>query len=184
MVGLSSKGRSRPIVIVLSAIAVLAIAGTTIALGAARYHATVNPDTTVSYTANTTGPVVQGIQNGTGDGMEGIVGNSAGAIGILGFATDLVHPEVALEGLAWGPSSVGLYGQGLKNTDTTHPTVGLLGTSTSGIGVEGESLVAAGTGVFGIASDGLSSGSLGLGGASGALGTSQSGFFLQPGVDG
>jgi hypothetical protein len=178
------RGRSRPITIVLSAFAALAIAGTTIALGAARYRTVVNPNTTVSYTANTTGAVVGATQNGTGDAMEGIVGNSAGAIGILGFATDLVHPEVALEGLAWGPSSVGLYGQGLKNPDTTHPTVGLLGTSSSGIGVEGQSLVAAGTGVFGTASDGLSSGSLGIGGASGALGTSSRGVFLEPGVEG
>jgi hypothetical protein len=177
------NGRSRTIVITLAAFAAIAIAGTSIALGAAHRHV-VNPDTTVSYTASTTGPVVQGIQNGTGQGVEGLVGASAGGIGILGFATDLVHAEVALEGLAWGPSSVGLYGQGLKNADTTHPTVGLLGTSTSGVGVEGQSLVATGTGVYGIASDGASSGSLGVGGGSGVLGNTSRGNLLHPGVDG
>jgi len=170
------NGRSRSIIITLGAIAAIAIAGTSIALGAAHRHV-VNPDTTVSYTATTTGPVVQGIQNGTGQGVEGLVGTAAGGIGMLGFATSLTNAEVALEGLAWGPSSVGLYGQGLKNTDTTHPTVGLLGTSTSGVGVEGQSLVSTGSGVYGISSDGLSSGNLGIGGASGVLGTSSRGSF-------
>jgi hypothetical protein len=177
------NGRSRSIIITLGAIAAIAIAGTSIALGAAHRHV-VNPDTTVSYTATTTGPVVQGIQNGTGQGVEGLVGTAAGGIGMLGFATSLTNAEVALEGLAWGPSSVGLYGQGLKNTDTTHPTVGLLGTSTSGVGVEGQSLVTTGTGVYGIASDGLSAGSLGVGSASGALGNSSRGIFFYPGVEG
>jgi hypothetical protein len=183
MFGPFSNGKSRPIMISLGAFAAIAIAGTTIALGAA-HQRLVNPDTTVSYTATTTGPVIQGVQNGTGQGVEGLVGSSPGAIGILGFATDLVNPEVALEGLAWGPSSVGLYGQGLKNTDTTHPTVGLLGTSTSGIGVEGQSLVATGTGVFGVASDGLSSGSVGVGGGAGSVGISSRGNFMTPGIDG
>jgi hypothetical protein len=177
------SGRSRSIIITLGAIAAIAIAGTSIALGAAHRHV-VNPDTTVSYTATTTGPVVQGIQNGTGQGVEGLVGTAAGGIGMLGFATSLTNAEVALEGLAWGPSSVGLYGQGLKNSDTTHPTVGLLGTSTSGVGVEGQSLVSTGSGVYGVSSDGLSSGNLGIGGASGVLGTSSRGSFLSPGVDG
>jgi hypothetical protein len=183
MVGPQRYSRTRSVIITLGVIATIAIAGTSIALGAARRHV-VNPDTTVSYTATTTGPVVQGIQNGTGQGVEGLVGTAAGGIGILGFATSLTNAEVALEGLAWGPSSVGLYGQGLKNSDTTHPTVGLLGTSTSGVGVEGQSLVTTGAGVYGIASDGLSSGSLGVGGASGALGISGRGNFLSPGVEG
>jgi hypothetical protein len=183
MFGPFSNGKSRPIMISLGAFAAIAIAGTTIALGAA-HQRLVNPDTTVTYTATTTGPVVQGVQNGTGQGVEGLVGSSPGAIGILGFATDLVNPEVALEGLAWGPSSVGLYGQGLKNIDTTHPTVGLLGTSTSGVGVEGQSLVATGTGVLGVASDGLSSGSAGVGGGAGLVGSSSRGNFMQPGIDG
>lgn len=178
----SSRGRSRPFVVV-GALLIIVGAGATFAYGSTRQSGP-SPDGTVSYVASTTGAVVKGQNNGTGVASEGVVGASAGSIGMLGLANSLTHGDVGMEGLVWGPSSTGLYGQGLKNTDTTHPSVGLLGTSTSGIGVEGESLTSAGAGVFGEDQTGGQLGELGINAGAGVLGQTNSGSFVTPGIDG
>ncbi len=175
--------RIRRIAVGVVVVAAVGLAGTTLALAATHKHF-VNPFISVSYTDNTSGAVVAAVQNGSGVGVEGIVGNTNGSIGMLGFQDNTATNGVAMEGLVWGKSSTGLYGQALKNSDTTHPSVGLLGTSSSGIGVDGESLVATGIGTFGAAADGLSSGSLGVGSAAGVIGTTGRGSFLTPGVEG
>lgn len=178
-----SSFAKRPVFIAAAAVVILGASGASLALGAS-HQVRVHPDTTVSYTGTTAGAIVQGVQKGTGVGVEGVGGTVNGSIGILGVLKNTATDGVGLEGLVWGPSSTGLYGQGLKNTDTTHPTVGLLGTSTSGIGVEGESLVAAGTGVEGIADDAESSGQVGVNGGAGIFGTNSRNNMLFPGVDG
>ncbi len=169
--------------LVLVGIAVVGLAGTSLALGAA-HQRFVNPFTSVSYTDNTSGAVVSGVQNGSGVAMEGVVGATNGSIGMLGFQDSTTSNGVGMEGLVWGKSSTGLYGQALKNTDATHPSVGLLGTSTSGIGVEGQSLIAAGTGIEGISDDGLNSGSLGQNGGAGVFGTSAADAMTGPALEG
>ncbi len=174
------RGRSRPLVIATAAIA-LAIAGTSLALGASHMKPAIFGS--VNYADDTNAPVIQGLQEGTGSGVEGVVGTSAGAIGILGFANVGTTADVGLEGDVIGPSSTGLYGQA-QNTNIASPSVGLLGTSANGIGVEGESLLSTGVGTLGTAADGLSSGSLGIGSGAGALGTSARANFLDPGIDG
>jgi len=177
-----SQGK-RWIVTVAAAIAILGLTGTSLALGAA-HQTKIHPDVTVNYTDSTSGPIVEGIQNGSGVGIEGVAGNVSGSTGILGFLTNTSNPGVGLEGLVYGPSSTGLYGQGLENTDVSHPTVGLLGTSTSGVGVEGESLVAGGVGVEGVAQDGESSGQVGINSGPGVIGTTARDSTLLPGVEG
>jgi hypothetical protein len=167
----------------VAAVAILGLTGTSLALGAS-HQTKIHPDTTASYTDSTTGAIVEGVQNGTGVGVEGVGGNANGSTGILGFLTGTTTSGVGLEGLVYGPSSTGLYGQGLRNTDTAHPTVGLLGTSTSGVGVEGESLVSGGIGVEGIADDNGSSGQVGVNGGAGVFGTNSRNNMLFPGVDG
>ena len=157
--------------------------GASLAFGAAR-HSGVQPNNTVFYQASTSGSVIEGENDGSGVAVNGIVGTTAGSIGMLGFATSLTNADLAMEGLAWGPSSVGLYGQGLHNTDTTHPTIGLLGTSTSGIGVEGESLVANTSGVEGLSNDGTTAGQLGVGGEWGVHGALNTTTGFAAAVDG
>lgn len=176
-------GKGRRFVIATATAVVVAATGTSLALGAA-HHRAVQPDSTVFYQASTSGAVVEGENDGSGNAVEGVVGSTVGSIGMLGFATSTSNANVGMEGLAWGPSSVGLYGQGLVNSDTTHPTIGLLGTSTSGVGVEGQSLVANTAGVFGISSDGLTSGQMGTSGFAGVAGKLSDTGFLESAVDG
>jgi hypothetical protein len=182
MKGLFSLSRSRLFIgAVVSAI--LVVGGVTFAYGAGHLRQ-VEPDTTVFYQANVGTEVIGGQNNGSGVGVEGIVGTTAGAIGMLGVATSTVHANIGMEGLAFGPSSVGLYGQGLVNADAAHPTVGLLGTSTSGFGVEGQSLITNTAGVDGVASDGLTLGQLGVGSAWGVHGTLSGTNAFESAVDG
>jgi hypothetical protein len=169
--------------IIASATLLLGLTATTLALGAS-HRRFVNPFTSVSYTDNTTGAVVSGIQNGSGVAMEGIVGNTNGSIGMLGFQDSTTSNGVGMEGLVWGASSTGLYGQALKNTDGTHPSVGLLGTSTSGVGVEGQSEIASGIGVEGVSNDGLSIGQLAVNGGAGVFGTSGNDALTGPALEG
>ena len=171
------------LVLVLAGSAAIGLAGTTLALGAAHRHM-LNPFTSVSYTDDTSGAVVSGVQNGSGVAMEGVVGATNGSIGMLGFQDSTTSNGVGMEGLVWGKNSTGLYGQALKNIDAANPSVGLLGTSTSGIGVEGESLIAPGTGIEGISDDGLNSGSLGQNGGAGVFGTSAADATTGPAIEG
>lgn len=178
-----NSSRFRRIALGVVAVAAIGLAGTTLAL-AASHKRFVNPFTSVSWSDTTSGAVIAGLQNGTGVAVEGIAGTVNGSTGMLGFLANNATNGVGMEGLVWGPSSTGLYGQALHNTNTATPSVGLLGTSTSGIGVEGQSLVTTGIGTYGLSQDGLSTGQLGVGGASGVIGTSGRGSFLNPGVDG
>jgi hypothetical protein len=160
------------------------IAGLILVIAAATTVRALAVNGSVFYIDNTSAPVIEGIQNGGGDGMEGVVGSTAGAIGILGFENNATNQGIGLEGLDEGPSSTGLYGQDL-NSNTSLPGVGLLGTSTSGVGMKGESLLGTGIGVLGVDSaTGLQVGELGINGGAGMSGSSGSGEFETPGIDG
>src|SRR5450432_2775455 len=95
-----SHGRSR-ILVIATAVAVLVAAGATLASGTARHQA-VQPDLTVFYQATVASEVIGGQNDGSGVGVEGIVGNTAGSIGMLGFATSTAHADIGLEGLVRG----------------------------------------------------------------------------------
>jgi hypothetical protein len=163
----SIAGKLFPIIVLLLATVVVPAVATHTAIQ-------IHPDTTVSYVDNTGGAIIEGVQNGQGVGVEGVVGATPGAIGMLGYLDNASNQGVGMEGLVDSPSSTGLYGQALNTTGAA--SVGLLGTSTSGVGVWGETLFNStsssnGTqSVFGI--DGSSSGSWN----SGVYGKSTNGF--------
>lgn len=137
---------------------------------AAGHTQILHPFTSVFYTDTTSGPVVQGIQNGNGIGVEGTVGVTAGAIGMAGFANNAATQNIGLEGVVKGPNSVGLLGQALSNNAAT-PSIGLEGTSNNGFGVVAQSLLAAGAGLLSTDLTNTSKGMLGIGGGAGAFGS-------------
>jgi hypothetical protein len=166
------------------AIVIFAGATTTLALGAGHARL-VNPDTTVSYTGDTSGPIIEGVQNGNGDGAEGVVGATAGGIGMFGFENNSSNQGIGLAGIDEGPSSTGLLGQDL-NANAGSPGFGLQGVSSTGVGLKGESLEAS-SGVGVLAVDGTTGkqiAELGVNAGPGALAISGSGIFFTPGVDG
>ena len=96
----------------------------------------------VAYVNSTSGPVVEGDQQGSGIGVEGVsdTGASAGAIAVQGFGTSTTNASVGVNGAVQGPGSTALIGN--ANATSGSPSIGLEGFSKSGEGVFAQSLSA------------------------------------------
>lgn len=119
-----------------SAVAVIVASAT---LVAAANH--VRPFTfgTINYEATTTGPVIDGVQDGSGIGVQGVTntGAPAGAIALQGFGTSTANASVGVNGAVDGPGSTALIGN--ANGTSGSPSIGLEGFSAHGEGVFAES---------------------------------------------
>jgi|ERR1700694_714311 len=76
----------------------------------------------VTVTENT-GPVFTATDTGVGSAIVGLVGNTAGAVGIFVKSTSPTNRAITVMGQATGPSSIGVVGQTFS-TDTNNPSIG------------------------------------------------------------
>jgi hypothetical protein len=94
---------------------------------------------TIAYTDSVSGPIIEGIQNGSGIGVEGVTntGAPAGAIALDGFGTSSTAASVGVNGSVDGPGSTALIGN--ANDASGSASIGLEGFSANGEGVFAES---------------------------------------------
>ncbi|HXW76165.1 MAG TPA: hypothetical protein VEJ20_02015, partial [Candidatus Eremiobacteraceae bacterium] len=121
---------------VASAVAVM-LGGASLAAAANHVHPFVLG--TVDYEDTTSGPIVLGVQSGSGIGVEGVTntGAPAGAIALDGFGTSTTAASVGVNGSVDGPGSTALIGN--ANDTSGSASIGLEGFSANGEGVFAQS---------------------------------------------
>ncbi|HXW77563.1 MAG TPA: hypothetical protein VEJ20_09145, partial [Candidatus Eremiobacteraceae bacterium] len=94
---------------------------------------------TVDYEDTTSGPIIDGVQSGSGVGVEGVANTDApaGAIAVDGLGTSTTDASIGVNGSVDGPSSTALIGN--ANDTSGQPSIGLEGFSENGEGVYAES---------------------------------------------
>ncbi|HXW76591.1 MAG TPA: hypothetical protein VEJ20_04200 [Candidatus Eremiobacteraceae bacterium] len=94
---------------------------------------------TTDYEDSTTGPIIEGVQDGSGIGIEGVADTDApaGAIGVDGFGTSTTEASVGVNGSVDGPGSTALIGN--ANDTSGAASIGLEGFSANGEGVFAQS---------------------------------------------
>ena len=123
-------------------VATLTILAASASLTAAATHFHRDTFGTINYESTTSGPIIEGVQDGSGIGVEGVTntGAAAGSIALNGFGTSTTHATVGVNGSVDGPGSTALIGN--ANATTGAPSVGLEGFSQNGEGVLAQSLSA------------------------------------------
>jgi hypothetical protein len=109
-----------------------------VSLAAAANHVRPFITGTLAYEDAVNGPIIQGLQDGAGIGIEGVAdtGAPAGAIGVDGFGTSTTQASVGVNGSVDGPGSTALIGN--ANDTMGLPSIGLEGFSQNGEGVFAE----------------------------------------------
>jgi hypothetical protein len=122
---------------VIAALGIM-IGGASLAAGANHVHPFIPG--TIDYEATTSGPVIFGLNSGSGLAIEGVTNTNApaGAIALQGFGTSTTLASVGVNGAVSGPGSTALIGS--ANATTGAPSIGLEGFSKTGEGVFAQTL--------------------------------------------